>query len=150
MSTDDVVLVLDGVLWPHEDAGDAACASPSAYLRAWGLPGAYTSARTFGRERGICQWSAHVTRLRNSLVALADASPEDYEGTTLPASDDEMGALIKPSVMVALSECAARGIEGPVDGARRGIKHKSCFSPRSQIFLFFPQTTNPLATLLPA
>lgn len=118
MLTEDVVLVLNGALLPHDAAGDAACASPSAYLRAWGLPGAYTCGRTFGRERGICQWAAHVTRLRHSLVALADSSPEDFEGTTLPTSDSEMEALITPSVMVALSECVARGIEGPVDGAR--------------------------------
>ena len=136
MSTDDVVLVLNGALWAHDAAGDAACASPGAYLRAWGLPGAYTCGRTFGREKGICQWAAHVTRLRHSLVALADAAPKDFEGTTLPASDSEMDALITPSVMVALSECAARGIEGPVDGTSPvDGKITRCPRPFSLLFI---------------
>lgn len=116
MSTDDVVLVVDGALWPHADAGEAASSSPATYLRAWGSPGAYTAGRTFGKD-GISQWGAHITRLRRSLVALADATPLDFERVRLPASDEEMEALVAPSVVRALAECTARGIEGPIHGA---------------------------------
>lgn len=130
MSVDDVVMVLNGALWPHADAGEVACASPSAFLRAWGRPGAYTCGRTFGRD-GISQWGAHVTRLRDSLAALAAAAPDDFARARLPATECDMEALVAPSVMLALSECAARGIEGTVDGASwvRRKKTNSSVSP---------------------
>ena len=134
---DDPVLVLDGALWSRADAGDAACASPGAYLRAWRRAGAYTCGRTRGRQNGVSQWGAHVTRLRRSLAALASDAPGDFEGTKLPASDGEMEALVAPSVMLALSECAARGMEGPVDGAFDLEKTKNK-KPKKQRELLFP------------
>jgi len=42
----------------------------------------------------------------------------------VPADDDEVAALISPSVRLALAECALRGIAGPSDGAFCSCKIK--------------------------
>lgn len=115
-----VVVVVDGALRLSSDA-EAASSSPAVFLRAWGLPGAYTACRSFGRD-AVSGWEAHVARLRHSLTRLSEATPTDFAGVTLPVSDKDVEALVAPSVALALAECAARGIEGPSDGARPWLK----------------------------
>lgn len=117
---DAPVLVLDDALWTEAPA-EAHTSSPGEYLRIWNAPGAYTTMRTYGRYQ-VCQLESHVRRLRRSLAALADATPEDFAGATVPGNDKEMWSVVEGALGLALRTCEERHVRGPNDalGAKPG------------------------------
>jgi hypothetical protein len=73
-----------------------------------------------------CEWSGGGVLTRGDGDSRAGCA--EFAGVNVPVDDDEVAALIAPSVRLALAECALRGIVGPSDGAFCTCKRKLGFT----------------------